>query len=72
METDLDFPEFRLVTKYNSGRFGYKEHVQNHVPRDVVDATMDSSAMAQLAQEWSRLMTKESLQGEESSSDDEE
>ncbi|GME85530.1 unnamed protein product [Ambrosiozyma monospora] len=59
----------RLVTEHNSGRFASKAHGQNHVPKDVVDASMDTNAMVELAQQWARALNKED---EEESSDDNE
>lgn len=50
-----DEVEMRLVTKHNVGRFASKEHSENYVPRDIVDASLDSSAMADLAREWQKL-----------------
>jgi hypothetical protein len=50
--------EFRLVTGTNKGRFAVKEHTENQVPQDVVDASLDSTAMAELAREWKELQTK--------------
>ncbi|KAH3683671.1 hypothetical protein WICPIJ_005355 [Wickerhamomyces pijperi] len=50
--------EFRLVTKMNKGRFYSKEHSENQVPRDVVDASLDSNAMAELAKQWRELQVK--------------
>lgn len=50
--------ELRLVTEMNKGRFYSKEHSENQVPRDVVDASLDSSAMAELAKQWRELQVK--------------
>lgn len=57
-EDDEDDYEFRLVTETNKGRFAVKEHTENQVPKDVVDASLDSSAMAELAKEWKELQMK--------------
>ncbi|CDK25025.1 unnamed protein product [Kuraishia capsulata CBS 1993] len=57
---DAADPEIRLVTQHNSGRFACKEHSQNHVPKDVVDASMDSAAMVELAKEWERALRQKS------------
>ncbi|KAG7900732.1 hypothetical protein KL935_002665 [Ogataea polymorpha] len=56
----------RLVTKHNSGRFATKAHSQNHVPRDVLDASMDSSKMVEMLQNWSAMLSKEIDETEES------
>ncbi|CAH2351781.1 cell division cycle protein 123 [[Candida] railenensis] len=58
--------DFRLVTEHNVGRFAAKEHSENYVPRDIVDASLDSSAMANLAREWNKLSYSD-----DSGSDDE-
>jgi hypothetical protein len=50
--------ELRLVTEVDKGRFAVKEHTENQVPKDVVDASLDSSAMAELAKEWQELQMK--------------
>ncbi|KAH3680942.1 hypothetical protein WICMUC_000085 [Wickerhamomyces mucosus] len=50
--------QIRLVTEVNKGRFASKEHSENQVPKDVVDASLDSNAMAELAKQWKELQTK--------------
>lgn len=45
MKVDANNPVFRLVTEHNSGRFVTKAHSQNHVPRDFLDASVDTNAM---------------------------
>lgn len=49
--------ELRLITRHNVGRFAAKEHSENYVPRDIVDASLDALAMADLAREWLKLTT---------------
>lgn len=42
MTKDLDSesePELRLITEHNVGRFASKEHSENQVPKDIVDAS---------------------------------
>ncbi|CAK7896101.1 cell division cycle protein 123 [[Candida] anglica] len=56
-ESDTLDLELRLISETNVGRFAAKEHSENYVPRDVLDASMDSSAMADLAREWAKLGT---------------
>ncbi|KAI0463714.1 hypothetical protein LJB42_002719 [Komagataella kurtzmanii] len=51
--------DFRLVTEHDPSRFAAKEHSENQVPKDIVDASLDSAAMAELAQKWNELMNKE-------------
>ncbi|ODQ79989.1 hypothetical protein BABINDRAFT_36160 [Babjeviella inositovora NRRL Y-12698] len=55
---DFDY-EFRLLSEANIGRFASKEHSENQVPKDIVDASLDSSRMAELAMKWQSLMVKE-------------
>jgi hypothetical protein len=45
MKPDADDINFRSVTEHNSGRFATKAHSQNHVPRDFLDASVDTQAM---------------------------
>lgn len=56
--TPQDDYELRLVTEVNKGRFAVKEHTENQVPKDVVDASLDSNAMAELAKQWQELQMK--------------
>lgn len=50
-------PEFqtRLITETNLGRFRTKDHSENQVPLEVMDASMNTAAMVELAREWERL-----------------
>ncbi|TID28043.1 hypothetical protein CANINC_002724 [Pichia inconspicua] len=45
MNVDSDDVSFRLVTEHNSGRFATKAHSQNHVPRDFIEASVDTGSM---------------------------
>lgn len=65
-QPDRDY-ELRLITENNIGRFASKEHSQNHVPKDVVDASLDPERIRELSQKWSELL----LQQEKESSDEE-
>lgn len=59
-EVDDDFDyELRLITETNKGRFAVKEHSENQVPQDVVDASLDPSMMVELAKEWQELQLKQ-------------
>lgn len=58
-------PVLRLVEKENSGQFASKAHSQNQVPKDIVDASIDSNALVELAQRWEQLMRKEPESEEE-------
>lgn len=55
LQTNNAEVDFRLVTQHNLARFAAKEHSENYVPRDIVDASLDSLAMANLAREWNKL-----------------
>lgn len=44
---DDDF-ELRVVAQYSTARFAAKEHSENHVPKDMVDAAVDTSKMIEL------------------------
>lgn len=60
--------EFRVVESANVGRFAAKDHSENQVPKDVVDASVDTAKMVELAREWQRRGAGESES--ESESDD--
>ncbi|ODV93814.1 hypothetical protein PACTADRAFT_51565 [Pachysolen tannophilus NRRL Y-2460] len=67
--TEKDFKlDFRIVDKVNAGRFASKEHSENQVPKDVVDASLGSSTMSELASSWQKLMQNEKY--DNTSSDD--
>ncbi|KAL3230161.1 Uncharacterized protein RNJ44_01524 [Nakaseomyces bracarensis] len=55
---DKDY-EMRLVTEHNTGRFASKEHSQNHVPKDVVDASLDPEKIKELTEKWSEMLLKQ-------------
>ncbi|CAL9732261.1 cell division cycle protein 123 [Monosporozyma unispora] len=61
--------ELRLIKENNTARFACKEHSENQVPRDVVDASLDPNAIRELAQKWKVLLTQ---QEQESSTDEED
>ncbi|CCK68718.1 cell proliferation protein CDC123 KNAG_0B02750 [Huiozyma naganishii CBS 8797] len=62
--------ELRLVKENNTARFASKEHSENHVPKDIVDASLDPNAIRDLAQKWKELLSQQ--QAEDSSSGSEE
>ncbi|KAK6203462.1 D123-domain-containing protein [Scheffersomyces amazonensis] len=55
---DEDNYEFKLVNETNLGRFAKKEYSESQVPYDVVDASMNSEAMIELAREWDKLQVQ--------------
>lgn len=57
----LQFPlaELRLINETNLGRFSQKDHSENQVPLEVVDASMSSEAMAELIRNWKLLEQNE-------------
>ncbi|QEU59011.1 Cdc123 [Kluyveromyces lactis] len=67
--TDLDSdasPEIRLITEHNMGRFVTKEHSENQVPKDVVQASLDPESMRELTYKWKEILK---MQEAESDSD---
>ncbi|QPG75543.1 hypothetical protein FOA43_002898 [Brettanomyces nanus] len=59
MKSDDDGPLFRKVEQANSGRFASRAHSQNQVPKEIVDASLDTEALVELAQGWDKMMKKE-------------
>lgn len=48
--------ELRLIENNNTGRFASKEHSENQVPKDIVDASLDPNSIRELAQKWKELL----------------
>lgn len=70
MKPDAENIAFRLVTQHNSGRFATKAHSQNHVPRDFLDASVDTQAMVEFLKKCKRLELQEGDHGSDTSSDE--
>lgn len=68
LSNDMDYA-LRLVKENNPARFATMEHSENHVPKDIVEASLDPNAIRELTEKWKELLSKQ-LQ-DESSSDDE-
>lgn len=51
--------EFRLINSTNIARIFKKEYSENQVPMDIIDASMNTEAMVELAREWKKLQMKE-------------
>lgn len=51
--------KLRLVPKNNVGRFASKEHSENQVPKDVIDASLDPGAIKELAEQWTQLLKRQ-------------
>ena len=51
--------QFRLVEARSTRNFNSREHSENAVPRDVVNATSDAQSMVELVREWKRLESTE-------------
>lgn len=49
----------RLVTQHNSGRFATKAHSQNHVPKDFIDASIDTQSMIDFLKKCRELELKD-------------
>lgn len=64
--THPDFKwELRLQDKENATQnFGSTDHSENHVPKDVVDASMSGEGMVQLMRQWQALTTKQEQDSE--------
>lgn len=50
--------ELRLISETNLGRFSKKEHSENQVPIDVIDASVNTDTMIELAKKWQDLQEK--------------
>lgn len=50
--------DIRLVSETNLGRFSKKEFSENQVPLDVIDASVNSETMIELARKWHDLQLK--------------
>lgn len=62
--------ELRYVSKNNLGRFASKEHSENQVPKDIVDATLDPNAIKELTAKWQELLSRQEADESDSSSND--
>lgn len=58
---DTDY-ELRIVSENNVARFATKEHSENHVPKDVVDATLDPDVIRELTEKWQELLRNQELE----------
>lgn len=56
---ESDSFEMRIITETNLGSMSRKEHSENQVPIEVVDASLNSEAMVELAKEWNNLNVRE-------------
>ncbi|CCH61762.1 hypothetical protein TBLA_0F02200 [Henningerozyma blattae CBS 6284] len=62
MDLDIDNErdyELRLVKRNNVARFASKEHSENQVPKDVVDASLDPNVIKELASKWKELLSQQ-------------
>ncbi|QLL31631.1 hypothetical protein HG536_0B04950 [Torulaspora globosa] len=48
--------ELRIVSENNVGRFASKEHSENQVPKDIVDASLDPESIRELTEKWRDLL----------------
>lgn len=71
IEVDSDY-ELRLVKENNTARFACKEHSENHVPRDIVEASLDPNAIRELAQKWKELLAQQEHEDTDSEEEEEE
>lgn len=63
-EIQNDDYELRFVTKYNIAHFAAKEHSENHVPTDIVHASLDATMMRELVEKWKELLDLQKLEDE--------
>ena len=63
--------ELRLLTENNTGRFASKEHSENQVPRDLVDASLNPDAIRELTQKWKDLLSRQNGSGSDTESESE-
>lgn len=63
-KSDDDY-ELRLVMKNNTGRFACKEHSENQVPDDVVQASLDPNSIRELATKWKELLAMQNKEDAE-------
>lgn len=56
--------DLRLISENNIGRFASKEHSENQVPRDVVDASLDPNAIRELAEKWTKLLEQQQAESD--------
>ncbi|CCE61381.1 hypothetical protein TPHA_0A03030 [Tetrapisispora phaffii CBS 4417] len=59
LSSQKDDYELRLLTETNVGRFAHKEHSENQVPIDIVEASLNPDAIKELADKWSELLKKQ-------------
>ncbi|AMD20497.1 HDL247Cp [Eremothecium sinecaudum] len=52
-----DSYDFRLITEHNIGRFASKEHSENQVPTDIVEASLDPDTLRELTSKWKELLS---------------
>ncbi|CDO95563.1 unnamed protein product [Kluyveromyces dobzhanskii CBS 2104] len=57
-------PEIRLITEHNMGRFVTKEHSENQVPKDVVQASLDPESMRELTYKWKEILEMQKAEGD--------
>lgn len=54
--------ELRIVPENNVARFATKEHSENHMPKDVVEASLNPEAIKELTQKWQELLRHQELE----------
>lgn len=69
VEKDQDY-ELRIVPENNVARFATREHSENQVPKDIVDASLDPEAIKELAEKWQELVFSQEKEDEEEESSD--
>ncbi|CCE91117.1 cell proliferation protein CDC123 TDEL_0C02280 [Torulaspora delbrueckii] len=54
--------ELRIVPENNVARFATKEHSENHVPKDVLEASLNPEAIKELSEKWQELLRCQELE----------
>lgn len=51
--------ELRIVSENNVSRFASKEHSENQVPRDIVEASLNPESIRELTEKWRELLLRQ-------------
>ncbi|QLQ79144.1 hypothetical protein HG537_0B04920 [Torulaspora globosa] len=65
-DLDCDY-ELRIVSENNMGRFASKEHSENQVPKDIVDASLNPESIKELTEKWQELLRRQETEDSDES-----
>lgn len=65
-DRDSDY-ELRIVSENNMSRFASKEHSENHVPKDIVDASLNPESIRELTEKWQELLRRQEAEDSDES-----